>query len=268
MPLRSYRPTSPGLRQMTRSTFDEITTDQPHKPLTERSCSKAGRNSQGKLTVRHQGGGHKRAVPHHRLEARQVRRAGRDRDGRVRPEPLGAHRPAPLRRRREALHAPAARPGSRRRRRLRRRMPRRASATRCRWRRMPLGTQVHNVELVAGRGGQIVRSAGSSAQLLAKEGEYGAPPPAVRRGAPRARRLHGDGRPGRATWTTRTRTSARPAAAATWAAGPRCAAGDEPARPPARRWRGQVADRHAAEDAVGQAGHGPAHPQEQDDRTR
>ncbi|HEY4636381.1 MAG TPA: 50S ribosomal protein L2, partial [Rhodospirillales bacterium] len=60
MPLRKYRPTSPGLRQMTRSTFEEITTAVPHKPLTERLVRKAGRNSQGKLTVRHQGGGQKR----------------------------------------------------------------------------------------------------------------------------------------------------------------------------------------------------------------
>ena len=60
MPLRKYRPTSPGLRQMTRSTFDEITADEPHKPLTERLVRKAGRNSQGKLTVRHQGAGQKR----------------------------------------------------------------------------------------------------------------------------------------------------------------------------------------------------------------
>ncbi|MGH6887534.1 MAG: 50S ribosomal protein L2, partial [Geminicoccales bacterium] len=60
MPLRNYRPTSPGLRQMTRSTFEEVTHDEPYRPLTERLVSKAGRNSQGKLTVRHQGGGHKR----------------------------------------------------------------------------------------------------------------------------------------------------------------------------------------------------------------
>ncbi len=60
MPLRSYRPTSPGRRQMTRSTFEEITTDAPHKPLTERLQKHAGRNRQGRITVRHQGSGHKR----------------------------------------------------------------------------------------------------------------------------------------------------------------------------------------------------------------
>jgi large subunit ribosomal protein L2 len=61
MPLRNYRPTSPGMRQMTRSTFEEITATAPHKPLTEKLVRRAGRNSQGKLTVRHQGSGHKRA---------------------------------------------------------------------------------------------------------------------------------------------------------------------------------------------------------------
>ena len=60
MPLRSYRPNTPSQRHMTRSTFEEITTDQPHKPLTSNLNSKAGRNTQGKLTVRHRGGGHKR----------------------------------------------------------------------------------------------------------------------------------------------------------------------------------------------------------------
>src|SRR5439155_25668710 len=60
MPLRNYRPTSPGLRQMRRPTFEEITESVPHKPLTERLLERAGRNSQGKLTVRHQGSGHKR----------------------------------------------------------------------------------------------------------------------------------------------------------------------------------------------------------------
>src|SRR5437588_11755540 len=60
MPLRNYRPTSPGMRQMTRPTFDEITESVPHRPLTKRLLQRAGRNSQGKLTVRHQGSGHKR----------------------------------------------------------------------------------------------------------------------------------------------------------------------------------------------------------------
>ena len=119
MPLRSYRPTSPGLRQMTRSTFDEITKDTPHKPLTERSFSKAGRNAQGKLTVRHQGSGHKRLY--------RIIDWKRDKPGvpaRIATVEYDPNRSArigllALRRRREALHAPAARARGRRSRRLR-----------------------------------------------------------------------------------------------------------------------------------------------------
>ena len=59
MPLRSYKPTSPGLRQMTRSTFEEITTKEPHKPLLEPQTRGSGRNNAGRLTVRHRGGGEK-----------------------------------------------------------------------------------------------------------------------------------------------------------------------------------------------------------------
>ena len=62
MPLRSYKATSPGLRQMTRSTFEEITTKEPYKPLLEAQIRGSGRNNAGRLTVRHRGGGEKRAV--------------------------------------------------------------------------------------------------------------------------------------------------------------------------------------------------------------
>ena len=53
MPLRSYKPTSPGLRQMTRSTFEEITTREPYKPLLEAQTRGSGRNNAGRMTVRH-----------------------------------------------------------------------------------------------------------------------------------------------------------------------------------------------------------------------
>ena len=56
MPLRSYKPTSPGLRRMTRSTFEEITTKEPYKPLLESQRRGSGRNNQGRMTVGHRGG--------------------------------------------------------------------------------------------------------------------------------------------------------------------------------------------------------------------
>ena len=171
MPLRNYRPTSPGLRQMTRSTFEEITTDQPHRPLTEKVLRRAGRNSQGKLTVRHQGSGHKRlyrvidwkrdkpGVPARiatvEYDPNRSARIGllhyADGDKRYMLLPHG------LRVGDSVISGPdvEARVGNA--------LP---------LSRIPLGTQIHNVELRAGRGGQIVRSAGSAAQLLAKEGDF------------------------------------------------------------------------------------------------
>ena len=170
MPLRNYRPTSPGLRQMTRPTFEEVTTDRPHKPLTERLVQKAGRNSQGKLTVRHRGSGHKRLYrvidwkrdkpgvpgriatveydPNRSARIALLHYADGEKRYILLPHGLGVGD--------TVISGPdvEARVGNA--------LP---------LSRMPLGTQVHNVELTAGRGGQIVRSAGSSAQLLAKEGQ-------------------------------------------------------------------------------------------------
>ncbi len=171
MPLRNYRPTSPGIRRMTRSTFEEVTTSTPHKPLTEKMVRKAGRNAQGKLTVRHQGSGHKRlyriidwrrdkfGVPARiatvEYDPNRSARIGLLHyvDGEKRymllPHGLGVG---------DTVVSGAdveARVGNA--------LP---------LSRIPLGTQIHNVELSAGRGGQIVRSAGSSAQLLAKEGDH------------------------------------------------------------------------------------------------
>ena len=60
MALRSFKPTSPGVRQMTVSSFEEITTNKPEKSLLVPLKKNAGRNSYGRITVRHQGGGHKR----------------------------------------------------------------------------------------------------------------------------------------------------------------------------------------------------------------
>jgi large subunit ribosomal protein L2 len=170
MPLRNYRPTSPGMRQMTRSTFEEVTHDEPHRPLTERLVSKAGRNSQGKLTVRHQGGGHKRLYrvidwkrdkpgvpariatveydPNRSARIALLHYADGEKRYMLLPHGLGVGDTVTSGPDIEARVGNAL-PLSR----------------------IPLGTQIHNVELVAGRGGQIVRSAGSAAQLLAKEGQ-------------------------------------------------------------------------------------------------
>jgi large subunit ribosomal protein L2 len=168
MPLRSYKPTSPGRRFMTRSTFEELTTDEPHKPLLEPLKRGSGRNSQGRLTVRHRGGGEKRAyriidfkrdkwgVPARiatvEYDPNRSARIGllhyRDGEKRYMLLPLGMKVgdvvvSGPEAEARVGNALPLAN--------------------------IPLGTTIHNIELVPGKGGQIVRSAGAAAQLLAKE---------------------------------------------------------------------------------------------------
>lgn len=171
MPLRSYKPTSAGRRFMTRSTFEEITTDTPHKPLLEPQKRGSGRNNQGRISVRHRGGG----------EKQHYRRIDFKRDKWDVPAKLATIEYDPNRSSRigllhyldgekryiivphglkvgDTVVAGAtvdARVGNA--------LPLSG---------IPLGTQLHNIELVPGKGGQIVRSAGTSAQLLAKEGAY------------------------------------------------------------------------------------------------
>ena len=171
MPLRSYKATSPGMRSMTRSTFEEITTDKPHKPLLEPMKRGSGRNSQGRLTVRHRGGGEKR---HYRIidfkrdkfdvparlatieyDPNRSARIGllhyRDGEKRYILVPNG------LKVGDVVVAGPSAEA------KVGNALP---------LANIPLGTTIHNIELVPGKGGQIVRSAGASAQLLAKEGDF------------------------------------------------------------------------------------------------
>ena len=113
MPLRSYKPTSAGRRFMTRSTFEEITTDKPHKPLLEPQQRISGRNTQGRLTVRHRGGGEKRN--YRRIDFRRDKWDVPAKLATVEYDPNRSARIGLLhyRRRREALHARAQRPEGR-----------------------------------------------------------------------------------------------------------------------------------------------------------
>ena len=170
MPLRSYKATSPGRRFMTRSTFEEITTTTPHKPLLEPLTRGSGRNNQGRMTVRHRGGG----------EKRHYRRIDFKRDKFGVPAKLATIEYDPNRSARIGLlhYADGEKryilvphglkvgdtvvAGPEAEARVGNALPLSS---------VPLGTQLHNIELVPGKGGQIVRSAGASAQLLAKEGD-------------------------------------------------------------------------------------------------
>jgi large subunit ribosomal protein L2 len=171
MPIRTYRPTSPGRRHRTGHTFDEITTAKPHKPLLEPMHPSGGRNNRGELTSWWRGGGHKR---HYRII--DFKRDKANIPGKVTTVEYDPNRTARIAlvtyadgEKRYILHPLGVKvgdtiiagesvdilPGNC--------LP---------LKNIPLGTMIHNVELKQGKGGQIARSAGSSVQLVAKEGAY------------------------------------------------------------------------------------------------
>ena len=223
MPLRSYKPTSPGLRGMTRSTFEEITTDEPHKPLLESQTRGSGRNNAGRLTVRHRGGGEKQH--YRRIDFKRDKLGVPARLATIEYDPNRSARigllhyrdgekrymllPHGLKVGDVVVAGPEAEA------RVGNALP---------IANIPLGTTIHNIELVPGKGGQIVRSAGVVGPAAGQGGRLRPGPPAVRRGAPRAACAAWRPSARSATSTTRTRTSARPAAPGTWASGPKCAA--------------------------------------------
>lgn len=171
MAVKVYKPTTPGLRDMTGYTFDEITKTKPERSLVVIRKQSSGRNNQGRITVRHQGGGHRQFI----------RKIDFKRDKHDVPAKVAAIEYDPNRTARLALLfyadgekryilAPVGlkvgdtvvagvnaeiRSGNS--------LP---------IANIPVGTTIHNIEMNLGKGGQLVRSAGSSAQLLAKEGDY------------------------------------------------------------------------------------------------
>jgi large subunit ribosomal protein L2 len=172
MGIKSFRPTSPGIRQMTMHTFEEITKTVPEKTLLERLTKKAGRNVYGRITVRHRGGGEKRMY-------RVIDFKRNEFDGV--PAKVTAIEYDPNRTSRIALIqyvngvkryiiAPVGLKvgdqvvsGPESDIKIGNTLP---------LANMPVGTVVHNVELQPGRGAQMVRSAGASAQIMAKEGGF------------------------------------------------------------------------------------------------
>lgn len=171
MALRSFKPTSPGVRQMTVSSFEEITTDKPEKSLLVPLKKNSGRNSYGRITVRHHGGGHKRK--YRIIDFKRLKDGVPARVATIEYDPNRSSRIALLHYfdgEKRYIIAPAGlqvgdviysgpdadiKTGNA--------LP---------LANIPVGTLVHNIELHPGRGGQICRSAGVSAQLMAKEGKY------------------------------------------------------------------------------------------------
>ena len=171
MAIKSFKPYSDGRRFMTVASFDEITASKPEKSLVERLQQHGGRNQQGRLTVRHRGGGHKRLY--------RIIDFKRNKDGiparvaTIEYDPNRTARiallnyedgekryilaPNGLKVGDKVVSGPEAdiKPGNA--------LP---------LRNIPVGTVIHNVELKIGKGAQLVRSAGASAQLMAKDGDY------------------------------------------------------------------------------------------------
>ena len=171
MPIKVYKPTSPGRRGMSVTTFDDVTRTKPERSLLRPLHKKAGRNTQGRITVRHRGGGHKRryrvidfkrdksGIPARvdsieydpNRSARIALLVYADGEKRYIVAPLGLKvndivESGPDADIRVGNALPIAN--------------------------IPVGSMIHNIELRKGKGGQLVRSAGTSAQLLAKEGQY------------------------------------------------------------------------------------------------
>jgi large subunit ribosomal protein L2 len=171
MPLRSYKPTSAGRRFVTRPTFDEITTTEPYKPLLEPKKRISGRNDKGRMTVRHRGGGEKRH--YRRIDFKRDKVGVPARLATIEYDPNRSARIGLLHYRdgeKRYMLVPNGLSvgdyvvsGADAEARLGNALP---------LRNIPLGTTIHNIELVPGKGGQIVRSAGGAAQLLAKEGDH------------------------------------------------------------------------------------------------
>ncbi|MBI4734276.1 MAG: 50S ribosomal protein L2 [Rubrobacteridae bacterium] len=171
MGIKKFKPTSAGRRFQTVSDFSEITKKEPEKSLLAPLTKKAGRNNNGRITTRHIGGGHKR-----RYRIIDFKRNKLDVPGKVAAIEYDPNRSARI----ALIHyldgekryilAPnnlkvgdMIMAGSEADIKIGNALP---------LRRIPLGSIIHNIELVAGKGGQIVRSARTSAQLMAKEGTY------------------------------------------------------------------------------------------------
>ncbi|MDQ2827460.1 MAG: 50S ribosomal protein L2 [Chloroflexota bacterium] len=171
MAIKRYNPTSPGRRDMSVVSSDDITTNKPHKPLLKPLKSKAGRNNQGRITVRHRGGGHKRM--YRIIDFKRTKDGVAARVATIEYDPNRSARIALLfyedGEKRYIIAPNGLKVGDR----LMNGAEAEIRVGNCLpLRNVPLGTTIHNIELYPGKGGQLVRSAGNSAQLMAREGNY------------------------------------------------------------------------------------------------
>ncbi len=171
MPIKIYKPTSPGRREFTTTTFDDITSTSPERALIMPLKKKGGRNSNGRITVRHRGGGRKRR--YRVIDFKRDKRGVSAKVASIEYDPNRSARIALLHyldgEKRYMLAPTGIRVGStvisdeKADIKIGNALPLKS---------IPLGTIVHNIELRPGKGGQMARSAGAYAQLVAKEGRY------------------------------------------------------------------------------------------------
>jgi len=186
MSIRQFRPMTAGTRFRSVASFDEITRSTPEKSLLEPLKKSGGRNNKGHMTIRHRGGGHKQQ--YRRIDFRRDKFGVPGRVAEIEYDPNRSARIALVvyadGEKRYILHPKGlsqgdtvvSGPGSDVR-----------TGNALPLAEMPLGTAVHNVELKIGKGGQMIRSAGSSAQVVAKEGDY----VTLRLRSTEMRRVHG-----------------------------------------------------------------------------
>jgi large subunit ribosomal protein L2 len=169
--IKKYKPTSAGRRFMTVSTFEEITTDQPEKSLLAPLSKQAGRNNQGKITTRHHGGGHKR-----KYRIIDFKRTKDGIPGRVATIEYDPNRSANIAlihyadgEKRYILAPKGLKVGDEIMSGVEADIK---TGNALPMENIPVGTVIHNIELKSGKGGQLVRAAGTEAQLLGKEEDY------------------------------------------------------------------------------------------------
>jgi large subunit ribosomal protein L2 len=170
MAIKQYNPTTPGRRGMTSEDYSEITTRKPLKSLTKSKKQNAGRNNTGRITVRHRGGGVKR---HYRLLNHRLAPGLKLSVEEIEYDPNRSARIARVKDQHGLYHYVLADTSMKKGKTIQsgsdapiessNRMPLAS---------IPVGTQIYAIEITPGKGGQMVRSAGTKAQLMAKEGNY------------------------------------------------------------------------------------------------
>jgi large subunit ribosomal protein L2 len=170
MPIKAYNPTTPGRRGMTTEDYSEITTKKPLKSLLKSKKQNAGRNNTGRITVRHRGGGVKR---HYRLMNHNLAAGTKATVEEIEYDPNRSARIARIKDQHGLYHYVLADTSMTKGKKIESGVDAPIeSSNRMPLGQIPVGSQIYAIEITPGKGAQMVRSAGTKAQLMAKEGDY------------------------------------------------------------------------------------------------